>query len=256
MVAGNPNNIVTFSTSISDNLNKAANLPYKAALIVNSPTSLVGGNVVVDPLKAPGGWNHINSYTAVVKGSAFVAGGGFGGVVVPDQHNSPNKLGGPNGMSTVAKDSTVVNTAKAATAVAGGGTLTATSTASVNIVVPPQSCSLAVTVTKLYKKEFTLTIANNGPADVVLSAFNLTWPAANGKLAQINLGSNVVYTTDINAPSANLTAAQLSNGSADAKRTLPTGTSSALKMTFQNNVDKTRPYTGSFTFGGCTLTLQ
>jgi hypothetical protein len=90
----------------------------------------------------------------------------------------------------------------------------------------------------------------------VLSAFNLTWPIANGKLAQINLGSNVVYTTDINPPTATLNAAQLLAESTDAKRTIPSGTSSALKMTFQNNVDKTRPYTGSFTFGGCTLTLQ
>ena len=32
----------------------------------------------------------------VVKGSAFSAGGGFGGVAVPDQHNSPNTLRGPN----------------------------------------------------------------------------------------------------------------------------------------------------------------
>ena len=57
----------------------------KAALIVNSPTSLVGGNVVVNmssPNGAPGGWNHINSYTAVVKASAFTAGGGFGSVAV------------------------------------------------------------------------------------------------------------------------------------------------------------------------------
>ena len=30
---------------------------------MNSPTSLVGGNVVVDPVKAPGGWDCINSYT-------------------------------------------------------------------------------------------------------------------------------------------------------------------------------------------------
>ena len=40
MVAGNANNIVTFSTSISDNLNKAANLPNKAALMpCRAPTS-------------------------------------------------------------------------------------------------------------------------------------------------------------------------------------------------------------------------
>ena len=138
MVAGSANNIVSFSTSISDNLNNPANLPKKAALIVDSPTSLVGGNVVIDPLKAPGGWNHINTYTVVVKASTFAAGGGFGSVAVPDQHNSPNKLGGPNGMTTTPTNSTVVNTAKAS---AEG--LTATATASVAIVVLPPVASLA-----------------------------------------------------------------------------------------------------------------
>jgi len=36
----------------------------------------------------------------VVKGSAFTAGDGLGGVAVPDQHNSPNKLRGPNVVGT------------------------------------------------------------------------------------------------------------------------------------------------------------
>ena len=36
----------------------------------------------------------------VVKGSAFTAGGGFGGVAAPDQHNSPNTLRGPNVVGT------------------------------------------------------------------------------------------------------------------------------------------------------------
>jgi hypothetical protein len=255
MITGNSSNIVSFSTSITENLNNPLNLPNKAALIVNSPTSLVGTDVVVDPVKAPGGWNHINNYSVVIKGSAFTAGGGFGGVVVPDQHNSPNKLGGPNGMSTVAKDSTVVNTANAVTA--SGSGLTATATASVDILVPPESCSLAMTATKLDKNAFSITIANNGPTDVVLSAFALTWPSANGKLTQINLDGDVVYTTpDILAPSADLDATELAAASTAAKRTIAKGTSDVLKMTFQSNVNKTLSnYTGSFTFGGCTLTL-
>ena len=131
MLSGSAANIVSWTTSLSENLNHPSNLANKAALIVNSPTSLVGGNVVVDPAKAPGGWDYINSYTAVIKGSAFTAGGGFGGVAVPDQHNSPNKLGGPNGMATSPVDSTVVNTATATS-----GTQTATATASVDIVIP------------------------------------------------------------------------------------------------------------------------
>jgi hypothetical protein len=91
----------------------------------------------------------------------------------------------------------------------------------------------------------------------VLSAFNLTWPTANGMLTQVNLGSNVVYTTDLNPPSARLNAAQMAAESTDAKRTLATGASGVLKMTFVGNVNTTLSnYTGSFTFGGCTITLR
>ena len=255
MVAGDPNNIRTFSTSISENLNNPLNVPKKATLIVNSPTSLVGGNVVVNMTAAPGDWNHINNYSVVIKGSAFTAGGGFGGVAVPDQHNSPNKLGGPNGMATVAKNSTVVNTAKAV--VASAGNLTATATASVDIIVPSQPCSLTMTTTQLGSKALQITILNSGPSDAVLSAFQLTWPTSNGKLVQINLDGDVVYAPDITAPSANLTTAQLAAASTDAKRTIQAGTSDVLKMTFQNNVNPALSnYTGSFTFGGCTLKLN
>jgi hypothetical protein len=87
--------------------------------------------VVVNMTAAPGGWDSINSYTVVIDKAAFGT-AGFGGVAVPDQHNSPNKLLGPNGMATTPVNSTVVNKATAT-----DGTLTATATASVNIVVPP-----------------------------------------------------------------------------------------------------------------------
>ena len=132
MVSGDPNNIVSFSTSISDNLNQEANLPYKSSLMVNSPTALVNGKVVVDPAKAPGGWDHINSYTVVVKASTFGS-AGFGAVSVPDQHNSPSKLG-VNQIITTPEDSSVVNTAKAT-----DGNLTVTATASVNIQIQAAS---------------------------------------------------------------------------------------------------------------------
>src|ERR1043166_4715768 len=133
MVAGNPTDVVTFSTSISDNLNNSLNLPKKAALIVNSPTSTnASGDVVIDMTKAPGGWEYINTYSVTIKGSAFVAGSGFGAVAVPDQHNSPNKLNGPHGFVTSAKNSMVTNTATATS-----GSLTASGQAVVAIVIPP-----------------------------------------------------------------------------------------------------------------------
>jgi hypothetical protein len=51
IVAGDQCSIVGFSTSITTDLNNPSNVPKKATLIVDSPTSLVGGNVVVDPAK-------------------------------------------------------------------------------------------------------------------------------------------------------------------------------------------------------------
>jgi hypothetical protein len=53
LVFGSLANIVSCTTSLTDNLNPA-NLANKAALIVNSPTSLVGGNVVSRPGEGAG----------------------------------------------------------------------------------------------------------------------------------------------------------------------------------------------------------
>lgn len=112
--------IVAFWTSISENLNIGANLPNKAALIVNSPTSDDGnGNPVVNLLKAPGGWESINIYSCTVKGSIFDAGGGFGKVTIPDQHNSPAKQGG-HVIVPFPVPCNVTNTALAHTVTAGG----------------------------------------------------------------------------------------------------------------------------------------
>jgi len=257
MVAGNVTNIVSCTTSLTDNLNRPANLPNKAALIVNSPTSLVGGNVVVDPVKAPGGWDYINRYSAVIKASTFGT-AGFGSVMVPDQHNSPSKLG-VNQISTTPRDSFVTNTASAVTASAGG--LSVTATATVNVHPPPTGsgggCTLAVTAEKFDKKEVQITVANNGAADVVLTAVRLTWPTANGNLLKINMDADVVYDNpDIPPPTATLTAAQLA---ADQnKRTVKKGTSDVFKFSFQNNVDKMASHysNGLLTFGtGCTIVI-
>ena len=152
MVSGSAASIVGCSTSLADNLNATANVPNKAALIVNSPAPT--GTVSGIPTRA--NWNYVNSYTAVVKASTFTAGGGFGSVAVPDQHNSPNKLAGPKGMTTRPTNSTVVNTATAA-----AGTLTATATATVSIVVPP-TAPVAVGDSYKAKKNTKLTVAAPG----------------------------------------------------------------------------------------------
>lgn len=183
MVSGDPNNIVTFSTSISDNLNKPLNLSKTASLIVDSPTSLVGGNVDVDLGKALGGWDWINSFTVVVKASTFGT-VGFGAVAVPDQHNSPNKLLGPNGISTTAIDSIVTNTA---TATAGG--LTVWAKERVWIIVPPpvpppwhtQDIGTTGAAGSGTYAGGTFTVAGSG-ADIggTADAFRFVYPLADG----------------------------------------------------------------------------
>jgi hypothetical protein len=159
-------------------------------------------------------------------------------------------------MATTPTNSTVVNTA---TATANGG-VSASGTASVAIVVPPAgggACSAVITTLKLDKKDFQVTIKNNGASDIFLSGFALTWPALNGKLMQLKLDGDVVYDSpDIPAPSANLSAAQLV---ADQnKRKIGHGSSDTLHILFEANVDKTTAhYTdGLLTFGaGCTVSF-
>jgi len=135
MVSGDPNNVVTFYTSISDNLNIPANLPKKAELIVNSPTYVAVAKDPAKPFydlpgvdltKAPGGWNPYNIYSVTVKAATFGT-AGFGSVSIPDQHNSPTKQGCyqlPNTPTCWA----VNNTATANGAVTVGGALTVSAT--------------------------------------------------------------------------------------------------------------------------------
>lgn len=257
LLVGSASSVVSWTTSLADNLNEPANLPFTSALIVDSPTSLVAGDVEVDPGQAPGGWDPINSYTVVVEAAAFGS-AGFGSVSVPDQHNSPNKLSGPNGIATQPKDSTVVNTAKAVTATADG-TLVATATAAVDIVVEPGTggCGLLVESVKLDKKHLDVKIVNGGSAAAVLSALTLTWPAANGKLTQVKLGADVIYADpDVAAPSVSLTSGDFVSDLG--KRTIAPGTTGTLRLDFEFNVD-TDPahYSGGLvTFGAdCSLSF-
>lgn len=259
MVAGDSKNLLSFSTSISENLNNPLNLPKKASLIVDSPTSLVGGNVVVDPIKAPGGWNSINNYSVVIKGSAFTAGGGFGGVAVPDQHNSPNKLGGPNGMVTEPKNSTVVNTATAATATSGG-LLTATATASVDIKVvsTPTQCAVSEVDPTFDRKEMRWPITNKESSKVILSQVTVTWPATNGYLDKVKLGGDVVWDGTINCVSgtcsATLTSALLTTDAK--KKTIDPGKTEQLTFVFEKNANTSRSlYSASASFGSCIVTF-
>ena len=146
MVSGNPSYVVDFSTAMTENLNNALNVPNKAALIVNSPTKLVNGSIVIDtssPKGAPGGWDVFGAYTVEVSAAAFGS-AGFGWLAVPEQHNSPSKIG-VNDITTQPTDSTVTSTATAAVTVAGT-TLTASANASVAILAHPSSLAGSVYV--------------------------------------------------------------------------------------------------------------
>jgi len=253
-LAGNKGYLKYYSTSITESLNKPLNVPFKATLTVNSPTTDLNhdGIAEVDLTKAPGGWNPINDYTVIIDAAAFAAGGGFGKLEIPDQHNSPNKLLGPNGMVTVVVDSTVTNHASAVTA--SGGGLTATADETVNITVPGGACALTLTGPVFASKTVSYTITNQTLNPVILSGFQLAWPTANGKLTQINLGSNAIYTPDLNPPSVTLTQAQLQAQSTDLKRTVPGATSLVLKLTFGSNANTNMAnYHGTFTFGACAI---
>ncbi len=259
MVAGDSTNLVSFSTSITENLNHPLNLQNKASLIVNSPTSLVNGQVVVNPTAAPGGWNAINTYTVVVKASAFGA-AGFGGVTVPDQHNSPNKLAGDHGMVTQPKNSTVVNTAKAVTASSGG--LTATATASVNIVAPaspPSQCAVTEVDPTFDKKEVRWSIKNGGKDKVTLNEVTVTWPAANGFLDKVKFDADVVWDGKIQCANGTCTATLPSSVLVtDAKKkSIDPGKTRKLTFVFEKNASKDLLlYSASASFGsGCEVTF-
>jgi len=125
LVAGSLTDVVDFSTTISESLNRPLNVPFKPTLIINSPTTTgPNGTALVNLALAPGGWNATNGFSVTIKGSVFGA-SGFGRVTVPDQHNSPAKDGGPHQTVTTNAACLVTNTATAKTLTAGGLTATA-----------------------------------------------------------------------------------------------------------------------------------
>lgn len=94
MITGSAANLLSYNTSIAQNLNQS---PAYYGYTVNSPT-------LPDP-----NWNVYNTYTMVVKAAAFGP-SGFGTAAMTDQHNSPSKLG-EHSYIPIPKDSAVTNTA-------------------------------------------------------------------------------------------------------------------------------------------------
>lgn len=77
MIVGNKTNVLSWTTTISDNLNQS---PAFYGYTTNSPTE-------PNPL-----WDYVDGFTVIVSKNAFGT-PGFGGVTVPLVHNSPAKSG-------------------------------------------------------------------------------------------------------------------------------------------------------------------
>ncbi len=76
---GNKSNLVSYTTTLTDNLNQS---PAFYGYTVNSPA----------PESSFPTWDYVNGYTVVVSRNAFGA-AGFGGVTIGLVHNSPAKKG-------------------------------------------------------------------------------------------------------------------------------------------------------------------
>ncbi|MEN6644962.1 MAG: SdrD B-like domain-containing protein [Armatimonadia bacterium] len=116
MVIGSASNLVSYTTSLTQNLNQSS---AYYGFTVNSPAE-------PDP-----NWNYNIMYQAVIKGSVFGT-AGFGGFTIPSVHNSPPKIG-DNLLEPKPCEADVTNTASLTATASDGTVLTATATASVHI---------------------------------------------------------------------------------------------------------------------------
>ncbi|MEN6545485.1 MAG: SdrD B-like domain-containing protein [Armatimonadia bacterium] len=116
MVIGSASNLVSYTTSLTQNLNQSS---AYYGFTVNSPAE-------PDP-----NWNYNIMYQAVIKGSVFGT-AGFGGFTIPAVHNSPPKIG-DNLLEPKPCEADVTNTASLTATASDGTVLTATATASVHI---------------------------------------------------------------------------------------------------------------------------
>ena len=109
-------------------------------LNLNQPGTGTNGvlyrNMTVNsPINDPN-WNEVNGYMFTIRASAFDGRGGFGGVTIWDQHNSPAKIGDSNSYLPNIIGGPSVNTATV-TGVAGGTTVTDDDDATVAVITGP-----------------------------------------------------------------------------------------------------------------------
>jgi hypothetical protein len=187
MVTGSKTNVLSYTSTLADSLNATG--PFTAA----SPYSLYTVNSPTPESSFPT-WDYVDGYTVVVSKNAFGT-AGFGGVTIPQIHNSPAKTGS-NQVFPTNYCGCIVNTANVVpvngTVV---GAVLATDTAEVCLSSsssPPPACMITPGALKIDKNTIQLPIKNNGAADISLTELDLTWnQAVNGKLTKISLNGDV-----------------------------------------------------------------
>ncbi len=120
---------------------------------------------------------------------------------------------------------------------------------------PSTTATLSVTKYEVKDKQVKITILNGGTADVFLTALTLQWPTVNGKLMQVKLDGDVVYSGPaIAGGTADLTTAQLVGD--QNKRKINHNSSDVYTLVFEKNADPDLShYAGTVTIGGILMTV-
>lgn len=242
LVAGNIAHVLTATTSLTENLNSPLNGCCPSPYLVNSPT----------PEAAHPDWNYLNTYTVVVSKAAFGA-SGFGGVTIPDIHNSPAKTG-TNQVAPTPCGDCITNTASVVTVtgtapnqIIGATLATDTATVCLGTPIPPTPpCLITPGALKIDKKTVQLPLKNNGTTDIFLSEVNVTWnQAVNGNLVKMSLNGDI-WTGSV----ASGTVVNSGFHSDANRRKIAKGQTKTLVLTFVNNASKTvGDYSGTIKFG-------
>jgi hypothetical protein len=232
LVSGSLSNVVSVHTSLSDNLK----LPqfFASKFRTNSPTETAPlSDIPASPLEQ--GWDYRDSYTVCVKKSVFGA-SGFGSVSIPDQHNSPNKIGQIHGLVPEPCDSLVTNTATATFFIDGvkfsvKDTLGIVMKGTFGAGGGGGAGATTLTTLTLDKAAMTIKLKNTGTAPVTIQKLKLDWPAADLNLLSIKNGATTLFNTST-APTTTTVTTWLSTAS---KRTINAGGTLTLKFTFAKN---------------------
>ena len=253
MVLGLASWVLSYTSTLADSLNATG--PFNAAspyspYTVNSPT----------PEASFPTWDYVDGYTVVVSKDAFGA-SGFGGVTVPEVHNSPAKTGNNQVFPTPCGDC-IKNIARLVTVAADGKTITGVlasddATVCTGDATPPSPpCLLTHGALKIDKNTIQLPIKNGGTTDIYLTEVDLAWPQAiNGKLKKVTLNGDVWV--GLTGSPASLTSGFTSDPN---KRKIAKGQTKTLVLQFEKNASKTlSDYSGGVVkFGSnssCSITF-